>query len=95
MSYQFAISDIGLRLIKAYEGFRPEGLTTREGRKIVGYGRITDDHALKVNEQDAEKMLKSDLRDIETLVNTLSKPRLIAELIDFGQPLQGPCYRSA
>ena len=70
MSYQFAISDIGLRLIKAYEGFRPEGLTTREGRKIVGYGRITDDHDLKVSEQDAEKMLKSDLRDIETLVNT-------------------------
>ena len=70
MSFQFAISDIGLRLIKAYEGFRPEGLTTREGRKIVGYGRITDDHDLKVSEQDAEQMLKSDLAAIETLINT-------------------------
>ncbi len=70
MSYQFAISEIGLRLIKAYEGFRPEGLTTREGRKIVGYGRITDDHDLKVSELDAEKMLKIDLENIEALVNT-------------------------
>lgn len=69
MSYQFTISDIGLRLIKAYEGYHPEGRTTRDGRKIVGYGRVTEDLALKVNPTDAESFLKADLAEIEHAVN--------------------------
>jgi len=70
MSYQFTISDIGLRLIKAYEGFHPDGRMTRDGRKIIGYGRVTDDLALKIDENDAEELLKADLVQIENAVNS-------------------------
>ena len=70
MSYQFNISEMGLRLIKAYEGFVPDGRLIRDGRKIVGYGRVTDDLDMVVSEKDAENMLKDDLATIEDLINT-------------------------
>jgi len=70
MSYQFTISDIGLRLIKAYEGYAPEGRVTRDGRKIIGYGRLTGDKDLSVSLEEAESLLKLDLLPIEDLINT-------------------------
>ena len=70
MSYQFNISDMGLRLIKAYEGYVPDGRLMRDGRKIVGYGRVTSDLNMIVSESDAISMLKDDLASIEDLVNT-------------------------
>lgn len=69
MSYQYNISDIGLRLIKAYEGYAPNGQTMRGGRKLVGYGRITQDMNLKLSESEAETLLLEDLVTIENIVN--------------------------
>ncbi len=70
MSYQFNISDIGLRLIKAYEGYSPNGQILRGGKKIVGYGRVTQDMTAKLSEKDANTQLMADLSDIENIVNT-------------------------
>lgn len=70
MSYQFSISDMGLRLIKAYEGYVPDGRLMRDGRKIVGYGRVTSDLNMVVSQSDASTMLKDDLASIEDMVNT-------------------------
>jgi len=69
MSNQYTISDIGLRLIKAYEGFASNGQTIRDGRKLVGYGRATHDASLKLSESQAETLLLEDLVTIENAVN--------------------------
>ncbi len=70
MSYQFKLSDIGLRLIKAYEGYRPEGRFDRAGRKIIGYGHLASHDGMTLTEKQAENLLKTDLSSIEDLVNT-------------------------
>ncbi len=69
MSYKFSISEIGLRLIKAYEGFNPDARTMRDGRKILGYGHVSQDSTSMITENDAEELLKSDLSVIEDAVN--------------------------
>lgn len=70
MSYQFNISEMGLRLIKAYEGFVPDGRLMRDGRRIVGYGRVTSDLDMVVTKSDAESMLNEDLAAIQDMINT-------------------------
>ncbi|NNE58997.1 MAG: lysozyme [Hellea sp.] len=70
MTYQFTISDIGLRLIKAYEGYVPGGRLTRDGQKLVGYGHLTADMDAKLDEDEAEELLKSELTAIQSLINT-------------------------
>lgn len=71
MSYQFTISDIGLRLIKAYEGFWPEARELASGGHVVGFGhrlKEGDDEAL--SESEAEEVLKADLEPIENFINS-------------------------
>ncbi len=70
MSYQFTLSDIGLRLIKAYEGYHPEGRPMRDGRRLVGYGEISDDPNIRFSQVEAEEVLKSKLSAVEHVVNT-------------------------
>ena len=70
MSNRYTISDIGLRLIKAYEGYASNGHAMRGDRKLVGYGRVTRDLSLKLSESEAEALLLEDLSEIENLVNT-------------------------
>jgi len=70
MSYQFTLSDIGLRLIKAYEGYHPEGRPMRDGRRLVGYGEISDDPNVRFSQAEAEEALKSKLSGVEHMVNT-------------------------
>lgn len=71
MSYQFTISDIGLRLIKAYEGYRAEPRTLASGNKVIGFGHaVNSDDMSELSEEDAEDALKSDLAPIEDLINT-------------------------
>ena len=67
MSYQLSISDIGLRLIKAYEGYSPNGQIMRGGQRLVGYGRVTGDTNLKLSETEAETLLLADISKIENL----------------------------
>ena len=71
MSYQFTISDIGLRLIKAYEGYRAEPRTLASGNRVIGFGHaVSSDDMSALSEEDAEATLKSDLAPIEDLINT-------------------------
>ena len=70
MSYQLNISDIGLRLIKVYEGYAENGQTIRGGRRLVGYGRVTGDRNLQLSKAEADALLMSDLAEIENIVNS-------------------------
>jgi len=69
MSYQFSLSEIGLRLIKAYEGYQPDGRYTRKGERIIGYGHKADNDVQTLTQDEAETVLKEDLDHIESLVN--------------------------
>ncbi len=76
MSYYYTISDFGLRLIKAYEGFNPAPLELPGGGYIWGFGHRIDlldgediDLQETLSEADAETLLKDDLSPIESLVN--------------------------
>ncbi len=71
MGYQFTISDIGLRLIKAYEGFHGAPRDLISGERVLGYGhRIIEDNRDKISENDADVLLKNDLEHIEEFINT-------------------------
>lgn len=71
MSYQFTISDIGLRLIKAYEGYRAEPRTLASGGRVIGFGHsVGADDISALSEEDAEAALKADLAPIEDLINS-------------------------
>ncbi len=71
MSYQFTISDIGLRLIKAYEGYWPEARALSSGGQVVGFGhRVVDGEDEAFSEEEAETVLKADLAPIEDLINS-------------------------
>ena len=71
MSYQFTISDMGMRLIKAYEGFQPRPRDLITGERVVGYGhRVIDDGIEMIDEDAAEVVLKNDLAHIEDFINT-------------------------
>lgn len=71
MSYQFTISEIGLRLIKAYEGFWPEARELASGGKVIGFGhRVQDGEDEALSEDEAEDILRKDLAPIEDLINS-------------------------
>ncbi len=71
MGYQFSISDMGLRLIKAYEGFHAAPRDLISGERVLGYGhRVIEDDRGDISEDDAETLLKNDLEHIEEFLNT-------------------------
>ena len=44
MGRQFTVSNMGLKLIKAYEGYRPVDRMLVSGHRVIGYGhRLLDD----------------------------------------------------
>lgn len=71
MTRTLAISDTGLRLIKAFEGFRPDDRTLVTGIRVVGYGHRleTHDDPVHMSRADAEEQLLDDLEPIEEIVN--------------------------
>ena len=70
MGRQFTISDMGLRLVKAYEGFRPVDRTLISGQRVVGYGhRLFDDMPKYMSKSEAEALLKTDLAPFEDMIN--------------------------
>lgn len=70
MGRQFNISDMGLKLIKAYEGYRPVDRTLVSGQRVVGYGhRLTTDQAVMLSKPQAEDLLKDDLAPFIDMVN--------------------------
>ena len=69
-SHGLTLSEIGLKLIKAYEGYRPVDRTLVTGQRVVGYGhRLYDDRPMRLSKADAEKLLKQDLQAFEDMVN--------------------------
>jgi len=71
MSQKLKISDTGLKLIKAFEGYRPVDRELVTGQRIVGYGhRLYSHDAVIMNKTEAEEVLRSDLEPFEDMINT-------------------------
>jgi GH24 family phage-related lysozyme (muramidase) len=69
-SHGLTLSETGLKLIKAYEGFRPVDRILVNGQRVVGYGhRLFNDNPMHVTKSEAEALLKSDLQAYEDMVN--------------------------
>ncbi len=70
MGQQFTVSDMGLKLIKAYEGYRPVDRVLVSGQRVVGYGhRLSDDRAASLTKDEAGALLREDLAPFEDMVN--------------------------
>jgi len=70
MNNALKISEAGLTLIKAYEGFRPVDRVLVSGQRVVGYGhRLRDDRAVHVSRAGAEALLREDLAPFEDMIN--------------------------
>lgn len=71
MSQNLTISDTGLKLIKAFEGYRPVDRELISGQRIVGYGhRLYSEDAVAMNKSEAETTLLRDLEPFEDMINT-------------------------
>ncbi|WP_409432302.1 lysozyme [Litorimonas sp. RW-G-Af-16] len=70
MSRDMNISEMGLKLIKAYEGYRPVDRELVTGQRVVGYGhRLYADDAVHMSKDDAEAQLRRDLEPFEDMIN--------------------------
>ncbi len=70
MANTYKISDLGLSLIKAYEGFRAVEVSLVSGQRVIGYGHLFQAGSEPVISQvQAEVLLKDDLGAYEDLVN--------------------------
>ncbi len=70
MGRQFNISDMGLKLIKAYEGYRPVDRTLVSGQRVVGYGhRLLGDEPMMLSKSEAETLLRDDLAPFIDMIN--------------------------
>jgi len=71
MNDKLKISDTGLKLIKAYEGYRPVDRELITGQRIVGYGhRLYHEDAVRMTKVEAEETLRIDLEPFEDMINT-------------------------
>jgi len=71
MSQNLAISETGLKLIKAFEGYRPVDRELISGQRIVGYGhRLYSEDAVIMNKREAQETLLSDLEPFEEMINS-------------------------
>ncbi len=65
------ISNTGLKLIKAFEGYRPVDRELITGQRIVGYGhRLYSEDAVIMNKGEAEETLRTDLEPFEDMINS-------------------------
>ncbi len=70
MAHTYKISDLGLSLIKAYEGFRAVEVSLVSGQRVIGYGHLFQTGSEPVISQvQAEELLKDDLGAYEDLIN--------------------------
>jgi len=70
MAHAFKLSDFGLKLIKAYEGFRPAETTLVSGQRVIGYGhRYLPDEEPMITREKAESLLIEDLEPYEAMIN--------------------------
>ena len=67
---EMAVSERGLRLIKAFEGYRPVDRVLVTGTRVAGYGhRVVDEGPLAVSREEAHALLLRDLAPFEDMVN--------------------------
>ena len=65
------VSEQGLRLIKAFEGFRPVDRELVSGARVVGYGhKVRDGRARVMSRDEAEAQLVDDLAPFEDMLNS-------------------------
>ncbi len=70
MPHEYSLSPFGLRLIKAYEGFRPVETVLINGQSVIGYGhKYAHDEPHVVTKRQAQAALIDDLRPYEAMVN--------------------------
>ena len=70
MAHEFTVSAFGLKLIKAYEGFRRVETTLVSGQRVIGYGhRPAPGEEGVVTEKKAEEILKDDLLPYAEMIN--------------------------
>ena len=70
MPDQLSISDRGLRLIKAFEGYRPVDRVLVTGTRVVGHGhRLPDDSPVRMDAEAAHAQLIDDLAPFEDMIN--------------------------
>jgi lysozyme len=70
MPHDFQLSPFGLKLIKAYEGFRPAETTLVSGHRVIGYvHRYLLDEEPLITRQRAEEVLLEDLEPYEAMIN--------------------------
>lgn len=63
--------ETGLNLIKGYEGLRMSAHYAPSEQWTVGYGHVsTARHGMHVTEGDAERLLREDVKPIETLISS-------------------------
>lgn len=70
MRRNMQLSKVGLKLIKAYEGYRPVDRYLVNGHHVVGYGHMIEgDDSLVLTRKEAEELLRRDLEPYEDMVN--------------------------
>ena len=70
MAHTYSISEFGLRLIKAYEGFRPVETKLVSGQRVIGYGHLHEPgEIVMLTRKRAEALLLTDLAPYEALIN--------------------------
>ena len=67
---EMGVSERGLRLIKAFEGYRPVDRVLVTGTRVAGYGhRVMDEGPLAVSREEAHMLLLHDLAPFEDMIN--------------------------
>lgn len=70
MAHDYSISEFGLKLVKAYEGFRPVETVLVSGQRVIGYGHeYVPGEVSVLTQKKAADLLKSDLEPFEDMVN--------------------------
>ncbi|MBC6403061.1 MAG: glycoside hydrolase family protein [Hyphomonadaceae bacterium] len=83
MSYAFTLSNRGVRLIRAYEGFFATPRTLTDGREVIGFGHcLSDGDPRKVTRDEAKKLLDADVSGFETLINDVVHTSLTQNQFD-------------
>lgn len=69
------ISQRGINLIKEFEGFRPTPYKCPAGKNTIGYGHVIEAKPFltRVTEEEAELILRNELRRVEVYLNSVIK----------------------
>ncbi|MCX8158873.1 MAG: lysozyme [Candidatus Pacearchaeota archaeon] len=81
---QYTISKRGIEIIKRFEGFRERVYYDVGGKATIGYGHLIKkgENYERVNEKEAERLLREDLKVVEGAINKYVKVKLKQEEYD-------------